>query len=503
MINPKSTVLVFLILFFAITYSQLVAQPGKADDGLPGVNNPISVTQHSIEIGGEQINYTATAGYMILKSEPGKPRAYVFFMAYSKNGVTDPANRPITFSFNGGPGSSSVWLHMGALGPKRIVMTDEGEATEPPYEYVDNEFSWLDQTDLVFIDPVMTGYSRPAEGVDKKEFLGYTEDIRSVGQFIYNYTSKYERWNSPKYLAGESYGTTRAAGLSGHLQDRYGMYLNGIVMISAVTNFQTIRFHRGNELPYAMFLPTYAATAWYHGKLDPAFTSLPDLLTEVKNFAYGEYAFALMKGDQLSPEVKEMVIDKLHRYTGLSKAYIEQTHLRINIFRFTKELLREKGETVGRLDSRIKAVDYDRAGESFEFDPSLEGAISGPYSMAINDYIRRELKFTSELPYEILTGRVQPWSYKNVQNRYLNVSETLRKSMSKNPSLKVLICNGYYDLATPFFATEYTVDHMFLDPALRNNIQLKYYEAGHMMYIHKPSLEQMTKDVRAFYEGSN
>lgn len=493
----------FLILFCTLAYSHLVAQSGKADEGLPVMDNPISVTEHRIEIGGEQINYTATTGYMMLKSESGKPRAYVFFMAYSKNGVTDPANRPITFSFNGGPGSSSVWLHMGALGPKRIVMTDEGEATEPPYEYVDNEFSWLDQTDLVFIDPVMTGYSRPAEGVDKKEFLGYNEDIRSVGQFIYNYTSKYERWNSPKYLAGESYGTTRAAGLSGHLQDRYGMYLNGIVMISAVTNFQTIRFHRGNELPYAMFLPTYAATAWYHGKLDSAFTSLPALLAEVKNFANGEYSFALMKGDQLSPEVKKLVIDKLHRYTGLSKTYIEETHLRINIFRFTKELLREKGETVGRLDSRIKAVDYDRAGESFEFDPSLDGAISGPYTMAINDYIRRELKFTSELSYEILTGRVQPWSYKNVQNRYLNVSETLRKSMSKNPSLKVLICNGYYDLATPFFATEYTVDHMFLDPALRNNIQLKYYEAGHMMYIHKPSLEQMTKDVRAFYEGSN
>lgn len=484
-----------------LLYVSLSAQ-SKADEGLPTVPPP-SVTEHSLTIDGQRIDYTATTGYLTLKNEAGKPQAHLFFIAYTKKGIPDPASRPLTFSFNGGPGSSSVWLHMGALGPKRIRMTEKGEPETPPYHWDDNAYSWLDETDLVFIDPVMTGYSRPAEGVDKKEFTGYEEDIRAVGQFIYQYTSQYQRWNSPKYLAGESYGTTRAAGLSGHLQDRYGLYLNGIVMISAVTNFQTIRFAKGNDLPYLLYLPSYAATAWYHGQLDSTFNSLPELIAEVKNFAYGEYAFALMKGDRLTAEVRELVIDKLHRYTSLSPEYLGRTHLRIDIFRFTKELLRQQGKTVGRLDSRLTATDYDDAGEQFEFDPSLDATISGPYAMAINDYLRRELKFETELPYEILTGRVQPWSYKNAQNRYLNVGETLRQAMTKNPSLRVLICNGYYDLATPFFATEYTVDHLFIDPDLRENLKMKYYEAGHMMYIHLPSLEQMTSDVKAFYRNKD
>ncbi len=493
----------YLIVFLLcqMTFSTCLQAQKNEGEGL-GAVPPLSVTEHSITLDGKQIAYTATTGYLTLRNEAGKPRAHMFFIAYTQNRPSGTAPRPITFAFNGGPGSSSVWLHMGALGPKRILMTDKGEATAPPYRWIDNAYSWLAETDLVFIDPVMTGFSRPAEGVDKKEFTGFEEDIRSVGQFIYQYTSQYARWNSPKYLAGESYGTTRAAGLSGYLQDRYGLYLNGIVMISAVTNFQTIRFAKGNDLPYLLYLPSYAATAWYHGQLDSSFNSLPDLLAEVKNFAYGEYAFALMQGDRLSGEVRQLVIDKLHRYTGLSPEYLDRTHLRIDIFRFTKELLRHEGKTVGRLDSRLSSSDYDDAGERFEFDPSLDATISGPYATAVNDYLRRELKFETELPYEMLTGRVQPWNYGNAQNRYLDVSETLRQAMTKNPALRVLICNGYYDLATPFFATEYTVDHLFLDPALRENLQMKYYEAGHMMYIHLPSLEQLTSDVKAFYGGA-
>jgi carboxypeptidase C (cathepsin A) len=389
---------------------------------------------------------------------------------------------------------------MGALGPKRIEMTEMGDATKPPYKVVDNEYSWLDETDLVFIDPVMTGYSRPEEGVEKKEFTGYVEDIESVGQFIQLYTTRFERWNSPKFLVGESYGTTRASGLSGHLQDRYGMYLNGLILISSIMNFQTARFTKGNDLPYALFLPTYSSIAWYHKQLDPSITSLKTLQSEVEKFAMGEYTVLLMKGDQLTPDEKNSLAKKLARYTGLSEEYIHQTNYRIDIGRFVKQLRRDEGATVGRLDGRFVGMDYDDAGENYEFDPSYNKAIYGPYTMAINDHIRKTLKFQSDLPYEILTGRVQPWNYNNVQNQFLNTAETMRQAMHKNPSLKVLIANGYYDLATPYFATDYTVNHMFIDPSLRNNIRQTFYEAGHMMYIHKPSLIQLKKDVAEFYK---
>ncbi|WP_091538233.1 S10 family peptidase [Thermoflexibacter ruber] len=489
----------FLLLNLFIIW-QLEAQD-KPKTAVADKNTPepsLSVTSHSIRVKGQVINYKATTGYMLMREEDGKPKANIFFIYYAKEGVTDPRTRPITFSFNGGPGSSSVWLHMGALGPKRILMTDEGEMTKPPYEVVDNEYTWLDETDLVFIDPVITGYSRPAEGVDKKEFHGYVEDITSVGDFIRLFTTRFQRWNSPKFLAGESYGTTRAAGLSGYLQDRHGLYLNGLVLISSILNFQTARFEKGNDLPFILFLPTYAATAWYHKKVSPEYKDLKAFLAEVEQFAMGEYTLALMKGEKLTEAEETNITNKLAKYTGLSPEYIKQTNLRIEIQRFCKELKRKDSETVGRLDSRIKGKDYDYAGERNEYDPSLAGAISGPYTMAINDYVRRVLKYENDLPYEILTSRVQPWNYNNVQNQYLNVAETMRSAISKNPYLKVLVCNGYYDLATPYFATDYTMNHLFLDKSLRNNIKMTYYEAGHMMYIHKPSLIKMKDDVSSF-----
>ena len=460
-----------------------------------------SVTHHSLQLAnGKNINYKATTGYTPLMTEDGKKtRANIFFIAYTKKGESDPTKRAITFAFNGGPGSSSVWLHMGALGPKRIVMTDKGGALPPPYQVVDNEYSWLEYTDLVFIDPVMTGYSRPADSTDKKEFTGFVEDIESVGEFIRLYTNRYKRWASPKYLAGESYGTTRACGLAGHLQDRYGLYLNGLVLISQITNFQTARFEIGNDLPFPLFLPTYSATAWYHKQLDPTYDDLQTLLKEAEAFALNEYTLALAKGDRLTEKEKNNIADKLSKFIGVSKEYILQANLRPVIHRFVKELRRDEGLTVGRLDSRFTGVDYDDTRERYEFDPSYNKAIYGPYTMAVNDHISRTLKYESDLPYEILTGEVHPWNFNNVQNKYLNVSETLRKSMHKNPHLKVLICNGYYDLATPYFATQYTVDHLFLDENLKENITMKHYESGHMMYIHKPSLIQMAEDVRGFY----
>lgn len=494
MIN-KSLYLIISHLFVSIT---AFAQTSDSSDLVE--DPPLSVTRHSVRVGGQTIDYTATTGYLVLREENGDARAKMFFIAYTKNDVDDLSARPITYTFNGGPGSSSVWLHMGALGPRRIRMSDEGESLPPPYELVDNEYTWLDKTDLVFIDPVETGFSRPAEGVEKSEFTGFEEDISSVGDFIRLYTTRYNRWSSPKFIAGESYGTTRAAGLSGYLQDRHGMYLNGLMLISSILNFQTARFTKGNDLPYILFLPTYAAISWYHKQLPNQPNALEPFLQEVEEFAIGDYASALMLGDELPEDRKNQIIDKLHQYTGLSKEYLERTHYRIHIARFVKELRREEGVTVGRLDGRMTGVDYDDAGEFYEFDPSYSATIYGPYTTALNAYLKAELNYENDLPYEILTGRVQPWSYSNVENEFLNVAETLRSAISKNPFLKVHVFNGYYDLATPYYATDYTFNHMFLDEELADNISMSFYESGHMMYIHQPSLAKMKQEVDQFIE---
>jgi carboxypeptidase C (cathepsin A) len=357
--------------------------------------------------------------------------------------------------------------------------------------------------DLVFIDPVTTGYSRAAEGEDDGQFHGVDEDVQWVAEFIRLYTTRFERWASPKFLAGESYGTTRAAGLAGELQNRHGMYLNGIVLVSAILDFQTARFDVGNDLPYVLFLPTYTATAWYHGQLDDELqTDLTATLNEVRRFALNEYAPMLSAGDALPAERREYLAAKLARYTGLTPDYVERTNLRIQISRFTKELLRDERRTVGRLDSRFKGIDRDAAADTYEYDPSY-AAIQGPYTAAINHYVRTELGYESDLPYEILTGRVRPWSYgTRRQNRYLNVAETLRSAMTKNPHLKVYVACGYYDLATPFFAAEYTFEHLGLDPSLKSNVSFGHFESGHMMYIHVPSLAALKDDLAAFVEGA-
>ncbi|GAB4266907.1 MAG: peptidase S10 [Candidatus Promineifilaceae bacterium] len=465
-----------------------------------------AVTQHTITLNGETISYTVTAGTMLLKEEEEKDstiktKASIFYVAYTKNGVDTPGNRPITFSFNGGPGSSSVWLHMGLLGPKRVVMADDiGSLPAPPYQLTTNEYTILDKSDLVFIDPVSTGYSRSVPGEKPKQFHNFEKDIESVGEFIRLYTTRNMRWASPKFLAGESYGTTRAAGLSGFLQKRYGMYLNGIMLISSILNFQTARFTNGNDLPYILFLPTYTAVAWYHNRLDNVLqTDLYATLAEVEKFALGEYALALLRGTELPQAEYDQIVEKLARYTGLSPAYIRGTKLRINIHRFVKELLRDEMRTVGRLDGRFTGIDRDSVGEKHSFDPSYTN-ILGPYTAMFNDYIRRELNFEMDLPYEILTGKVQPWGYDKQQNEFVDVAETLREAISMNPYLKVLVANGYYDLATPYFATRYTFNNMPLDPTLRQNITMTYYEAGHMMYLHMPSLAQLKQDMDAFIE---
>lgn len=482
----------------------------KPDITIPQLEDRLSVTHHTVTIDGQEVHYTATTGTYVLKeevegeppeeqpAEQEKPKAQVFFVAYTVENDGDPGERPLTFAFNGGPGSSSVWLHMGLLGPRRVVMGPEGEMPAPPFEWEENASSLLDVTDLVFIDPVSTGYSRAVPGEDPKQFHDFEKDIHWVGEFIRLYTSRACRWTSPKFLIGESYGTTRAAGLAGYLQERHGMYFNGIMLVSSILDFQTARFTPGNDLPYILFLPTYAATAWYHQRLnDDLQADLKQTLAEVEAFAAGDYTLALMQGDALPADERERIAEKLARYTGLSPNYIRQTDLRIRIDRFVKELMRSEGRTVGRLDTRFLGIDRDAAGEKFEFDPSY-AAIQGPYTAVLNDYVRGELAFESDLPYEILTGRVQPWSYESHQNQYVNVGETLRKAISINPHLRVFVANGYFDLATPYFATRYTFDHLSLDPSLRDNVSMGYYRAGHMMYIHLPSLEKLKGDLAAF-----
>lgn len=511
LIREKTRWLTAALLVFSL--APAAAQPPEAmpDEGMkkkdektakadwPKAEDNFVRTQHRATIGGKEVRYTATAGTLVLREENGRPRANIFFVAYTRDGVTDLSKRPITYTYNGGPGSSSVWLHLGAFGPRRVEMQDEGMAPPPPYQLVDNGESILDMTDLVFIDPVTTGYSRAVEGEDPKNFYGIKEDAEAVAEFIRLWTTRFGRWSSPKFLAGESYGTTRSARLSDLLQQRHGMYLNGVILLSSILNFQTARFAVGNDLPYPLFLPTYTATAWYHKRLpqDLQAAGLQKAVDEARRFASGEYTLALMQGNNLGEQGWNDIAAKVARYTGLSPDYVRRTNLRPEIQAFVKELMRDRRTTVGRLDSRFTGIDRDAAGEENEFDPSY-AAIQGPFTAMLNNYVRQDLGFKSDLPYEILTDRVRPWSYNEAQNQYVNVAEDLRRAMSQNPTLKVFVGNGYYDLATPFFATEYTFDHIGFDPGYEQRVTLKYYEAGHMMYIRRVDREQLKRDVAAF-----
>ena len=499
---------IWFVLLLAISFAAFAqkATVEKADEKQKEkkapVTDQVSTTQHTVRVGNEIVRYTARAGTIVLKDDEGEPRASFFHVAYTKDGA-DPETRPVVFTFNGGPGSSSVWLHMGAFGPKRVLYkNDEGHAAAPPYRMADNEYTILDVADLVFLDPVTTGFSRAVPISDAKKFHGFEADVESVGEVIRLWTTRNGRWLSPKFLAGESYGTTRAAGLAGWLQDQ-GLYLNGVMLISSILNFGTARFDSGNDLAYVLFLPTYTATAWYHKRLpaDLQSKTLEQVTAEAEAFALGEYNAVLMKGDRATEAERRSVAEKLARYSGLSQRYVESTNLRIDIHRFDKELLRDQRRTVGRLDSRFIGIDRDAAGAEPDEDPSY-AAIFGEYTAVLNDWVRRGLKFETDLPYEILTGKVRPWSYERYQNRYLDVSETLRAAMTQNRDLKVWVANGYYDLATPFGATHYTFARMQIDPDLRGNVTMTYYPSGHMMYIERGSHRKLRDDAIAFIRGA-
>jgi len=454
------------------------------------------VKKHSISLGGKTYNYTTTTGRLPISNDQGEVEAHMFFIAYTLDGAQQ--KRPLMFSFNGGPGSASVWLHLGVLGPKVVKMQDDGGYPPPPFQLVDNEHSFLPFTDMVFIDPVGTGYSRAARPDLGKKFFGVQGDIQSVGEFIRLWLTRHQRWNSPLYLIGESYGTFRAAGVAGYLVDR-GVAFNGVCLISSILNYQTARFAPGNDLPFQLFLPTYTAIAWYHKKLPKDLQGdLREATKEAEQYAIGEYATVLAKGDRLSAAERQKAIDKLNRLTGIDKRFLDQNNLRIEIQRFTKELLREKQTTVGRLDGRLTGVEGLNGELSPEFDPSMT-AIRAPYTALFNEYARRELGYESDLHYYILGGGIGPWDYgQGGNNRYAETADALRSAFAKNPYMKLYIGSGFYDLATPYFATEYTFSHMGLPSKYKQQITSKMFEAGHMFYIWKPALAALTRDIEGF-----
>lgn len=455
------------------------------------------VTRHTLG----SLAYTATAGLMPLRNEDGETEGSLFYVAYTKDGE-EASKRPVTFAFNGGPGSSSVWLHLGSLGPRKVALGPDGSPGAPPYRVVENPESWLKFTDVVMVDAMGTGYSRPAKIGGDKKFYGMRADIDAFGEFVRAYLAKYNRFGSPLFVCGESYGGIRGAGLSRQLLDR-GIALNGLVVVSGVTNYSTIRFGRGHTVPYIGYLPSFAATAWYHKQLEPRLqASLETTLREAEAFASGEYAWALQAGTGLKADERDRVATKLASLTGLDRQYVLNSHLRITPSRFFKELLRDEGKTVGRLDSRFIGQDALEVGDSPEYDAS-SAAITPAFNAAINDYLARELKFTSDQRYRLnhYSG-VNPWDYGAGGSGFPDTSEDLRRAMNENPHMKVLFLCGYYDLATPYYAMRYTVDQMDLSAAGLANISWAYYPAGHMMYIERDSQDRVAKDVASFYASA-
>jgi carboxypeptidase C (cathepsin A) len=485
-----------VLLLATITF----VRPVDAQQTAGAAEEKTSQTQHTLRLDGRDIKYTATAGTLPVLSEDGKVAARMFYVAYTKEGE-DAKTRPVSFLYNGGPGAATVWLHMGSFAPRHVQMADEGFQPAPPYKLVDNENTLLDVTDLVFVDAISTGYSRVVSGVNAAQFHGQTGDLRAFGQFINEYLKVYNRWPSPKFLIGESYGTIRSAGLSQELQTRHGIELNGIVLVSSLLTYQTILTGPQNDVAFVSYFPTYTTTAWYHKRLPPDLQNktIKQVADEARAFATGEYATTLLKGNSLSDAERRAVAQKIARLTGLSADYVERTNLRIDPGRFRKELLRDKRLVIGRLDTRYTATDVDAAGENEEFDPS-NTALQGAYTAMFMDYVKNELKWESDIHYET-TGNVRPWTYD--QNKYMDMTEPLRQTMAKNPHLKVHVVAGYYDMACVFMGSEINFWHLGYDKTFTDRVSFSYYEGGHMMYTRPSAHKSLKADVAKFITAND
>lgn len=466
------------------------------------------VTEHSIRIGGQAIPYKATVGSILIKNDAGEPTALIFYTAYTRTDISNLSDRPLSFLYNGGPGSSSIFVQMGAYGPRRIVTVDAAPTPPAPFPIVDNQYSLLDKSDLVFIDPVGTGFSHAVGKAKDKDFWGVDEDVHSLAQFVYSYVSRNGRWNSPKFLIGESYGTFRSVALGNYLQSHDDMYLNGIVLMSNVLDLNTISFHPGEDLPYILYLPSYAATAWYHKILQNPPADLPAFLQQARDFAATTYAEALLKGDRITDAEKDSIAKQISHFTGLSEDYVLKADLRVSLPQFMAELQRSRGLSTGRLDARYSGPLVDPLSEYGQYDPqstAMEGAFAGAW----NQYVREELKYNPQSEYHVsANGAGREWDWKHGGQGFgfpgaPNVERDLVQALVTNPHLQIEVENGYFDLATPFFETEYTMDHLGLPQALQSHIHLKYYESGHMMYVHEASLAELKANVGAFIDANS
>ena len=490
------------ILAVAPVAAQRPATPGgggaRADSaGVPAVER-VSTTHHTTTIGGRSLAYTANTGTMVLRDDDGNPRATVFYVSYAKDDE-NAGTRPVTFFFNGGPGSASIWLNMGIMSPKYPEMGPGGSQPAPPYRLIDNPNSPLDVTDLVQIDAMMTGYSRPGKGVPAKEFTGETNDIRMFAQFIRNYLDKYDRWASPKYLFGESYGTFRSAGLADELQSEEGIELNGIMLLGTVLDFQFIAPSPTNDIAYSAFLPTYAATAWYHRKLpaDLQGRTLEQVVQQAREYAFGDYLTTLAKGNKLTPAERTAAAQRLERLTGISQQYALNTNLRIDPGSYRTELLRGERKTVGRYDSRMTGLNGNATSTRPDYDPS-DVAPSGAFMSAYMRYLQDDLDYSSDLQY-YTGGRTGGWEYDpQPRNGFPNEVESLRLALARNPYLRVMVGSGYYDLATPFANAEYTFDHLGFDPTYPERVEFQYYQSGHMAYLNQESARKLKADIARF-----
>jgi carboxypeptidase C (cathepsin A) len=499
--RPALTALLTAILLCA--WPLAFAQEEKKDNSATIPPETHSVTQHDLTLDGRTIHYMATAGTLLVRDNEDKPYGSFFSVAYTESGITDPQTRPITFVYNGGPGSASFWLHMGSIGPARVVVEGTQAAGAAPYRVVENQYSLLDKTDLVFIDAVGTGFSMPVGRATERDFAGTDQDVRSFQRFISRYLTVNQRWNSPKYLIGESYGTTRSAALADALE-KEGIALNGVVLISSILNYG-IQLP-GFDEPFIGDLPSYAAIAYFHNKLAEKPANLKSFLNEVRSFARGPYAEALAQGDRLGPEQTDAVARKVSAYTGLSVRYVKDANLRVSPARFRKELLRDQGEILGRYDARFEGTDVDAAGETPGYDPS-ETAFLGAFVAAFHNYLSHDLKYETSDPYVTAAPNiVRTWDWKHVlpnggQIWLPYVAGDLADAMRRDPALRVFSANGLFDLATPFFTTEFDLSHMSLDRKLRDNIQFGYYPAGHMIYLNVDALKQLRGDLESFYSS--